>query len=101
METMQGLTPTITIRVPTEIDLTTAASHYISFKQGKTLVKISDGLTIEAHTASAYLTQEDTLQFSPGEMTVQLNWVYSGGQRGATKEIPLTVDANHLLEVLS
>ena len=101
METMQGLTPTITIRVPATIDLTEAGHHYVSFKQGRTLLKITDGLEITAHAVSVYLTQEDTLRFDPGLMTMQLNWTYQGGQRGAINEIPIMVNANHLPEVLA
>lgn len=98
---MQGLTPTIVIRVPATINLTEAGHHYVSFKQGRTLVKKSDGLTVTAREVSVYLTQEDTLRFDPGPMTMQLNWTYQGGQRGATNEIPIMVNANHLLEVLA
>ena len=99
LETMQGLTPTISITVPEEIDLTEAAHVYVSFKQGSKLLKLTDA-EMSAHQVDVYLTQEQTLQFNEGTLTVQVNWTYASGQRGATKIMPIKMGANHLLEVL-
>ena len=102
LETMQGLTPTIVVNVPQDIDLTEAAHVYASFKQGRDVVLvISDGLDIQAHSCGIYLEQADTLKFRPGDLGLMLNWTYASGQRGAINEIPLHVTANHLLEVLA
>lgn len=102
LNTMQGLTPTIIVRVPETIDLTEAASHYVSFMQGNLLrLKKTDGFEVTAHEVSIYLTQEETLLFRPGTASMQVNWVYSTGQRGATKWLGLHIDANQLPEVLS
>lgn len=101
LNTMQGLTPTITVKVPTSIDLTEAANIYVSFKQGNRLVlKLSENLDVSAHQVAVYLTQEQTLMFKAGPAEIQVNWTYSSGQRGATKRKEIYVDANHLLEVL-
>ena len=101
LQTMQGLTPTIIVTVPEEIDLTEAANVYASFKQGKkVLLVIHDGLDVQAHSVGIYLEQAQTLQFNPGEIGLMINWTYANGQRGATNEIPLHVNVNHILEVL-
>ena len=101
LKTMQGLTPTITVTVGTSTDLTEAANVYVSFKQGKKLLKLTDGFDVSAHQVDIYLEQEDTLQFDPGTVEIQLNWTYSSGQRAATKPVSLSVSPNHLLEVLA
>lgn len=101
MTTMQGLTPTITVTVPEDYDLTEAAHVYVSFKQGKTLLKLTDGFDVSAHQVDVYLTQADTLALNVGTAEVQLNWTYGSGQRAATKPVTLNVLPNHLLEVLA
>lgn len=101
LETMQGLTPTIIVRFPETIDLTDAAYVYVSFRQGdKLLMKKTDGFTVESHEVDIYLTQEETLMFRSGSATVQVNWTYPSGQRGATRWISIKIDANQLPEVL-
>lgn len=101
LQTMQGLTPTIIVTLPEEIDLTEAANVYASFKQGRKVdLVISEGLDVQAHSVGIYLEQAQTLLFEPGDLGLMINWTYSGGQRGATNEIMLHVNANHLLEVL-
>lgn len=96
--TMQGLTPTITIRVA-DTDLTEAANVYPSIKQGKTLITPEDFI-VDEHQVEIYLSQSETLMLAPGGCEVQLNWTYASGQRGATRPKTLTVLPNHLLEVL-
>lgn len=100
LKTMQGLTPTITINVPEEVDLTEAANVYVSFKQGQRVTKAAT-FDVFAHQVDVYLTQAETLAFNVGTVEVQLNWTYSSGQRGATNPVTLAVAANHLLEVLA
>ena len=97
--TMQGLTPTITITVPETTDLTEAANLYPSIKQGKNLIR-PEIFNVFAHQVDIYLTQEDTLDLSPGVAEIQLNWTYSTGQRGATSPVSIRILPNHLLEVL-
>lgn len=99
-KTMQGLTPTIIVTVPDSIDLTEAGNVYVSFKQGGSVWKKTEGFTVAAHAVDIYLEQADTLAFAVGAVEVQINWTYANGQRGATKPVTLTVLPNHLLEVL-
>lgn len=101
IETMVGLTPTIIVRMPQEIDLTEAAHVYVSFKQaGKLILKKTDGFTVAPHEVSVYLTQEETLKFAPRDATIQVNWTYATGQRGATRWVGIAFNNNHLPEVL-
>lgn len=100
LQTMQGVTPTIIVRFPQEIDLTDAEHVYVSFRQGVKLLRLDEGFDVSAHQVDVYLEQAQTLMFIPGEMTMQVNWTYPSGQRGATKKIRILVDSNHLLEVL-
>lgn len=100
LETMQGLTPTITITVPNDTELTEARNVYVSFKQGNKVLKLTNGFEVYAHSVEVYLTQEQTLSFKAGTVEIQLNWTYASGQRGATKPKVMSVMANHLLEVL-
>ena len=101
VKTMQGLTPAVTLKVPTTTDLTQAAHVYVSFKQGNRLVlKLTENLDVSAHQVVVYLTQEQTLMFKVGPVEIQANWTYANGQRGATYPVDMTVAGNHLQEVL-
>lgn len=99
MKTMQGLTPTIIVMLPEDIDLTQAAHVYPTIKQGGKVLRI-ENFQYTAQQVDIYLTQEDTLALSPGAAEIQLNWTYSDGQRAATVPKGMTVSPNHLLEVL-
>lgn len=101
IESMVGLTPTIIVRFPEEIDLTEAAHVYVSFKQfDRLIMKKTDGFTVDAQEVSISLTQEETLKFKPGDATLQINWTYATGQRGATRWLRICFDRNQLPEVL-
>lgn len=100
LQTMQGLTPTFIVKVPDTVDLTEAAHVYVSLRQGRTLVKLTEGFNVEAHKVDIYLTQAQTIIFEPGDIEIQVNWTYSDGSRAATKIKNITITRNHLLEVL-
>ena len=98
--TMQGLTPTISVMVPVDVDLTEALHVYPSIKQiGVALVR-PEIFDVSEHQVDLYLTQEETLKLMPGSAEVQVNWTYSSGQRGAIYPVKIRVLENHLLEVL-
>ena len=100
LSTMQGVTPTIIIKLPTTIDLTQASHVYVTFKQNKVLIKMVDDCIVSEHQVEIYLSQEDTLMFERGAVEIQVNWTYATGQRGATRPRGIEVAANHLREVL-
>lgn len=98
--TMQGLTPTISIIVPNDVDLTEAENVYPSIKQNNTLI-IPATFDVSEHQCDIYLSQEETLRLEQGRAEIQVNWVFSTGQRCATVPQELKVMRNHILEVLT
>lgn len=99
LTTMQGLTPTITVKVPNTVDLTQAAGVYPSIKQGGRIIR-PQIFDVDEHQVDVYLTQEDTLSLVMGPAEIQLNWVFATGQRAATRPNRFNVLSNHILEVL-
>lgn len=80
----KGITPTITLTLPEDIDLSQARNVYvtISTKNGKNKITLTgDALTIDANVITTTLRQEDTLKLS--QAYIQVNWTYLEG--GMTK----------------
>lgn len=98
VKTMQGLTPTLIVRV-SAVDLTEAAHIYPSLKQGGTIIR-PESFEVAAHQVDIYLKQSETLRLVPGNAEIQINWTYANGQRGAIVPKPMTISANHLREEL-
>ena len=92
---LRGTTPTVTLTLPAEVDLSTATVAYMSFGQNgvdKFDIAIS-GLVLSGNTASATLTQAQTLMLEAGRMTqIQLRWLDSGVAYG-TKIVLVPTDA--------
>jgi len=78
---LRGTTPTVTLTLPEEVDLSTATVAYMSFGQNgvdKFDIAINN-LVLSGNTASATLTQAQTLQLEAGRMTeIQLRWLADG-----------------------
>ena len=75
---LRGTTPTVTLTLPEDIDLSGATVAYMSFGQaGKDLFDVAiSGLTLVDNTATATLTQAQTLLLEAGRMTqIQLRWL--------------------------
>ena len=92
---LRGTTPTVTLTLPDDIDLSGATVAYMSFGQaGKDLFDVAiANLTLVANTASATLTQAQTLLLEAGRMTqIQLRWLDSGVAYG-TKIVTVPTDA--------
>ena len=85
---LRGTTPTVTLTLPEEVDLSTATVAYMSFGQNgvdKFDIAIS-GLVLSGNTASATLTQAQTLMLEAGRMTqIQLRWLDDDGVAYGTK----------------
>ena len=92
---LRGTTPTVTLTLPDEVDLSTATVAYMSFGQNgvdKFDISIS-GLVLSGNTASATLTQAQTLRLEAGRMTqIQLRWLDDGVAYG-TKIVLVPTDA--------
>lgn len=91
----RGTTPTIIIRVTgaTFEDSTV----YVTLKQCDTvLTKTSDDISISVEgnnsVISVYLSQEETLMFAKGELSIQIRWINSSGNAQASPIKKLEVD---------
>lgn len=80
----RGTTPTLTLTFPEGTDLTEAAHVYVSLKGGNLIQKQDADLTVSSTSIDVYLTQEETLSLSRGNVSVQVNWTYANGSRAAS-----------------
>ena len=94
----KGTTPTFTLALPEEVDLTQAQNIYVTFEKGKKeLRKTGGSLTVTAHQIEVFLTQEETLAFPAGEVALQVNWTYVDSgvkKRAATEIVKVSVRTN-------
>ena len=92
---IRGTTPTITLVLPEDVDVSGASSAYLSFGQlGEEVFSIPLArLTLDDNTASATLSQTETLQLTANQQTaIQLRWVDSGVAY-ATRIVKVDTDA--------
>ena len=98
----RATTPTITSNIP--VDLTEASEVYVTFaKDNVILTKTNADLTITSSSVAVYLSQEETLSLPVGEITAQINWLYT--EEGATKRacsniVKVNISKNLIDEVL-
>lgn len=90
----RGSTPTNVFTVPFDLS---QATVYISYEQNKRVVveKTGEDLTFdhaEDYTITVNLTQEDTLAFVPGEVLIQIRYVFPTGDADASNIIRTTAD---------
>lgn len=100
---IRATTPTFTLTLPTSstVNLTEASKVYFTISQGS--YSLNKLVTPEdAHTVVVSLTQSESLNLKDGKAAdIQLNWVYSGGSRAATKVKSIIVDKQLYKEVIS
>ena len=82
----RGTTPTLTLTFTEEsLDLTQAENVYVTFTtEHATLTKTGEDLEVAAKQIDVYLSQQETLSFPAGQIQIQANWTYAGGDRGAS-----------------
>lgn len=100
----QGTTPTILLTVK-DRDLTDK-SVYVSFRfNGKQITKINDDMNItytEPDTILAVmLSQQETLAFLPGTISVDVRWVDENGNAEGTNIATLSVSEAILKKVIT
>ena len=102
---VQGTTPTFVLTLPSDVDLTDATNIYFTVTQvgqpNISVTKHGNDINIEGNQVSIFLSQAETLQFCEGFVEVQLNWVYSTGERACTKVVRIKVEKNLLKRVIS
>lgn len=90
----RGSTPTNVFTVPFDLS---QATVYISYEQGKRVVVEKTGEDLifdhsEDYTITVNLTQEDTLAFVPGEVLIQIRYVFPTGDADASNIIRTTAE---------
>ena len=98
---IRGTTPTIkyTFRIVNPSDIVTAV---LTIKSRGTIAitKTLEDAIVGETDLSWTLTQEETLSLTAGQARMMLNWVTSGGTRGASAETAINVEQNQVKEVL-
>lgn len=98
----QGATPTFVLTLPEDVDLTQASKVVASFRCSGVQYNVeTPELELTATTATAQLTQEQTLAWDEGDtLKVQLNWLMPDGVRAASSVWEGVVDKQLLTEVM-
>lgn len=90
----KGITPTFTLTLPEDIDLSFASHIYVTLgRKGKAILqKTEEDLDIDANIVSVFLSQEETLALPAGQVQIQINWTYleSGATKRACSDIATT-----------
>lgn len=92
---LRGTTPTVTLTLPEEVDLSGASVAYMSFGQGGAdLFDVPIArLTLADNVCTATLTQAETLMLTSGTKTqIQLRWK-DGATAYGTKIVTVPTDA--------
>lgn len=90
----RGSTPTNVFTVPFDLS---EATVYVSYEQNKRVVVEKTGEDLifghaEDYTITVSLTQEDTLAFVPGEVLIQIRYVFPTGDADASNIIRTTAE---------
>ena len=87
----RGSTPTNTFEV--DLDLT-AATIFVSYEQNGSIIieKTGTDLTVTDESIELTLTQEETLRFRPGEVLIQIRYVFPNGTADASNIIRTTAE---------
>ena len=86
---VRGTTPTYIINLRDQtFDLTQAENVYITFKgRINKIRKSGTDITVNPHSLEVTLSQQDTLSFCPGDVTIMANWTYANGERGCIEAL--------------
>lgn len=87
----RGSTPTNTFEV--DLDLTNATVFVSYEQQGKTVIeKTGNALTISPDKIVLQLSQEETLSLKPGDVLIQIRYVFPNGAADASNIIRTTAE---------
>lgn len=97
-----GTTPTVCITLEDGVNFTENESIIATIKQGNRASVISgDRIEINGNQVFVFPVQKDTIRFREGDATLQLNWVYADGTRGAIFQIELELLPNDYRKVIN
>ena len=100
-------TPTVTFTFPQDVDMTLADDVYVTFTDTKNVIllnKTGNDLTVEAHSVSLFLSQEDTKDLPKKGMKAQINWTYTDEgvlKRACTDILSIAVSENLYPEIIT
>ena len=104
---IRATTPTFIFTIKSDtLDLNQADSIYVTFSQGsKKVTKTGEDVALDGtKTVSVWLTQEESLALSEGELECQINWTYHDGydnyRRAATVVKTICVTKQLLRRIL-
>jgi len=101
MSVARGTTPTFQLQFGNDIDLSRATAVYVSIRSGgRTITKSGTDLTVEEHSISVYLTQNECFQLRVGDAEIQANWLTPSGKRVASEKATYPITENLLNEVI-
>lgn len=97
---IMGTTPTIKYKFAS-VQVSDIVAAYLTITDASdTIEKDISTADITGTTISWTLTQEETLSFTSGMVTVRLNWKTNDGTRGASERAYVIVESNELDEVI-
>lgn len=96
-----GTTPNIIFTFKSvSVENITTAILTIMKNGNEVLRKTIESATVGEKSLTWKLSQEDTITVGDGNASCMLNWVTSDGTRGASDELVLMFDTNHIEEVI-
>lgn len=100
---IRATTPTFSLKIRDEsVDLTQALNVYATFTQlSKVITKTGEDIVVSPQQVDVYLSQEETLKFTEGDVEVQINYTYANGTRAASKIAYIKVEKNLIGRVLT
>lgn len=99
---IRGTTPTFTLTISGDVDLSLADNVYVSIRQGTVDIELTgDELEIEGNVISCWIPQQKSLKLiENAKAKIQVNWTYRDGQSGDVKRAATIVKEITVLEQL-
>ena len=89
----------LTFTVEGGLDLTTITHPHLTFRQGGTVIDVTDIHVLDASNFVAELTQAQTGKLKVGTAEIMLNF-FVNGKRSNTSKATVTIDENLLKRVI-
>ena len=82
------------------VDMTAISNPHVTFRQGETVVDVTELNITGASAFSLVLTQSQTALFREGDVSIQLNY-FDGNQRCASEITKVSAERNILKRVIA
>lgn len=83
------------------VDMTQVTQPHVTFRQGDTVVDVTDLNILDAGNFALSLTQAETSRFRTGAVKIQLNFFDSNGKRCASEIATVDAELNILKRVIT